>query len=70
MDGGVVPSNQFKPIMTNFTTTQKINTRGDQQFDIYRDGTLVAFCFEEQDVARIIDEMTRFPVETRGNRFD
>ncbi len=53
-----------------FTILKTVNTRGDDQWNIYRDGDFVAFVFDREDADRVIDEMTRFPVETRGNRFD
>ena len=59
--------------MTNFTITQKINARGDEQFDIFnQDGQLVGFAFDEAYAHKIIDEMIRFPryAETANCRFD
>ena len=57
---------------TMFTTKKTDNGRGGDQWNIYRDGQLVAFVFEEADVERVIDEMVRFPryAETAHNRYD
>jgi len=55
---------------TTFTTKKTNDGRGGDQWNIYRDGVFVSFVFDEADVERVIDEMIRFPVETRGNRFD
>ena len=59
--------------MTNFTITQKINARGDEQFDIFnQDGQLVAFTFDEAHAQEVVDEMIRFPrwTENANCRFD
>ena len=59
--------------MTNFTITQKINARGDEQFDIFnQDGQLVAFTFDEAHAQEVVNEMIRFPrwTEKANCRFD
>ena len=55
-----------------YTTVKTTDGRGGHQWNIYKDGQLVSFVFDEKDVDRVIDEMIRFPryAKTAHSRFD